>query len=67
MGFMRVESEAFVMGDAFTVADAYLFTILSWAPHLKFDMTPWPQLSDYVKRIGSRPAVLKALQEEGLV
>jgi len=57
----------FIMGDGFTVADAYLFTVLSWAPHLNLDLAAWPALGDYVKRIGSRPAVLKALQEEGLI
>jgi len=57
----------FIMGDGFTVADAYLFTVLSWAPHLNLDLSAWPVLGDYVQRIGSRPAVLKVLQEEGLI
>lgn len=57
----------FVLGDQFTVADAYLFTVLSWAPHLKLDLSPWPALGGYLGRIGNRPAVQQALAAEGLL
>ncbi|HBG29538.1 MAG TPA: glutathione transferase GstA [Gammaproteobacteria bacterium] len=57
----------FILGDQFTVADAYLFTVLSWAPYLKLDLSPWPALGAYVGRIGSRPAVQQALAAEGLL
>ena len=39
----------FVVGDTFTIADAYLFTILSWAGFLKVDLTPWPALQQYLE------------------
>jgi len=52
--------------DSFTVADAYLFTVLRWAPRLGFDLLPWPVLKDYMERIAARPAVKAAMKEEGL-
>jgi glutathione S-transferase len=64
-GFL--EKKEFLMGDAFTVADAYLFTVLSWTRHLKIDLGPWPVLTAYQSRIAPRPKVQQALKEEGLV
>ncbi len=63
----RMEGNEYLMGDTFSVADAYLFTILGWAPFVQFDLSPWPTLGEYQGRIGSRPAVQAALKEEGLV
>jgi glutathione S-transferase len=48
------------------VADAYLFTVASWAPWVKLDMAPWPKLRDFIVRIGARPKVQEALVAEGL-
>jgi glutathione S-transferase len=62
-----LQAKTFLMGEQFTVADAYLFTVLSWAPHVKFDLAPWPNLKRYVERVGARPHVLEALKSEGLV
>jgi glutathione S-transferase len=50
----------FVMGDQFTVIDAYLYTVLSWSPLLKIDMTMWPKLMGFVETVRQRPAVAKA-------
>lgn len=55
----------YLMGT-FTVADAYLYTVLRWAPRLGLDLTAWPLLKEYMERIAARPAVKAALQEEGL-
>jgi len=63
----QLESSPFLMGDNFTVADGYLFTVLGWSPHLKFDLSRWPSLTSYLERVGSRPAVLQALKSEGLI
>ncbi len=57
----------YLMGDVYTVADAYLFTVLGWAPHLKIDLSPWPSLTSFIERMGSRPAVQAALRAEGLL
>jgi glutathione S-transferase len=64
-GFL--EKKAFLMGDAFTVADAYLFTVLNWTRHLKIDLGRWPVLNAYQSRIAPRPKVQQALREEGLL
>ena len=63
----RLASTPWLLGDGFTVADAYLFVMLNWAAHLKFDLAPWPMLQAYHKRIGERSAVQRALRAEGLL
>ena len=60
-------AQPYLMGNDFTVADAYLFTILNWAPMLKVDLAPWPALVAYQARVAARPAVHAALVAEGLV
>lgn len=60
-------AKQFLMGDTFTVADAYLFTILNWSNYVKVDLSPWPTLVDYQARIAARPKVREALQAEGLL
>lgn len=69
--FALVESELaskpYLMGEDFTVADAYLFTVTSWAQSLKHDMSAFPRLMAYQARVASRPAVQRALKAEGLV
>jgi glutathione S-transferase len=60
-------AQPYLTGSAFTIADAYLFTILNWAPMLKVDLSPWPALQQYQARIAARPAVHAALVAEGLV
>jgi glutathione S-transferase len=57
----------FLMGEQFTVADCYLFTVLSWSPHVKLDLGRWPELKRYVDRIAARPHVIEALKSEGLL
>jgi glutathione S-transferase len=56
-----------LMGEHFSVADAYLFVVLSWARWVKFDLTPWPKLGELAARVAARPAVQAALKAEGLV
>jgi glutathione S-transferase len=58
-------SKSFLMGEQFTVADAYLFTVLSWSQHVNLDIGKWPQLKRFVERVGARPHVLEALKAEG--
>ena len=57
----------YLLGDAFTVADAYLFTVLSWSPHVGIDLARWHTLTDYLARVGHRPKVQEALKAEGLI
>ena len=60
-------AQPYLTGSAFSIADAYLFTILNWAPMLKVDLAPWPALQQYQARVAARPAVHAALVAEGLV
>ena len=62
----QLEGKSFLTGDTFTVADGYLFTILSWTSHLGIDLAKWPTLKAYVERVAQRPAVQAALKAEGL-
>jgi glutathione S-transferase len=63
----QIKEGKFVLGDAFTVADAYLFTMLSWTKHVGIDLAKWPALAAYAARVGQRPKVQEALKAEGLV
>jgi glutathione S-transferase len=60
-------SKTFLLGNTFTVADAYLFTLLNWTRIVKIDLSKWPALAAYQARIAQRPKVHAALKEEGLV
>jgi glutathione S-transferase len=64
-GFL--DKKPFLLGNTFTVADAYLFTLLSWTGHVKFDLSKWPILVDYKSRIAQRPKVIEAMKAEGLL
>ncbi len=55
------------MGEDFTVADAYLYTVLSWAKHVKLDLSSLPILSGYLDRVAARPAVRATLVAEKLI
>ena len=57
----------YLTGGSFSVADAYLFVCLNWTQFLKFDLAPWPNLTDFMRRVAARPAVQQALAAEGLV
>ncbi len=62
----QLAAKRFLMGDRFTVADAYLFTVLRWSALVQVDLSKWPVLAAYVARVGERPKVQEALQAEGL-
>jgi glutathione S-transferase len=57
----------YLMGKQFTVADAYLFTMLAWADRMKFDLSAMPNLVAYKDRVAARPKVQEALSKEGLM
>jgi glutathione S-transferase len=63
----KLQGKKYLLGDQFTVADAYLFTTLSWSKYVNLDLSKWPVLVDYVARVGARPKVQEALKAEGLV
>ena len=62
----KLESRDFLAGSQFTIADAYLFTVLNWALFAKYNLNDWPALQAYQARIGAIPAVQEAMRAEGL-
>lgn len=62
-----VASQKFLMGDSFTVADAYAFTVVNWCKYVRIDTTKYGHLCAYMQRIAERTAVRLALEAEGLI
>ncbi|WP_109126794.1 glutathione transferase GstA [Dyella sp. C11] len=56
-----------LVGDRFSAADAYLFTVTNWAKHVSFDLTDFPAILAFQQRVAERPAVQAAMQAEGLL
>lgn len=59
--------KSWLMGETFTVADAYLFTVLSWSKVVGFSLDNWPDLQAFAGRVAERPAVQRAMKAEGLI
>jgi glutathione S-transferase len=62
-----LDDRAYLMGETFTVADAYLFVMLQWCGRHGIDIELYPNLDDYEHRIAERHAVQAALAAEGLL
>ena len=62
----QLEGKDYLLGNEFTVADAYLFTVLNWSRFIQLDLGAWPALVAYQARVAARPAVQAALKAEGL-
>lgn len=58
---------SYLMGEQFTVADAYLYTVLGWGGYVNVDIGRWPQLKRLHERVGARPHTVEALKSEGLL
>ena len=56
----------YLTGAQFSVADAYLYTMLTWAKNFKFDLAQWPAIARYFDRVAARPAVQAAHDAETL-
>ena len=63
----ELAGKQYLMGDHFTVADAYLFTVTNWAQFVGLDISQLKNLAAYRERIGARPAVQAAMKAEGLL
>ena len=63
----QLAGKDFLMGRQFTVADAYLFTVLGWTKPTQIDLSQWPNLAAYHARIAARPKVQEAMKAEGLI
>ncbi|MBC1184348.1 glutathione transferase GstA [Kluyvera ascorbata] len=55
-----------ISGSRFTIADAYLFTVLRWAFAVKLEMAGYKNIAAYMERVAARPAVAAAMAAEGL-
>lgn len=60
------DGRAYLTGGQFGVADAYLFTIVSWSPYARVDLAAFPNIRAFLDRVGRRPAVRQAMQAEGM-
>ena len=56
----------YLTGNSFSVADAYLFTVLGWCTFFSIDLSRWPALPAYLAKVGARPAVQAALRAEAV-
>ena len=63
----ELAAKQYLMGDTFSVADGYLFTVTNWAKPVGIDLTPYANLLAYRERVGARPAVQTAMKAEGLL
>jgi glutathione S-transferase len=63
----QLAGKQYLMGDQFTVADAYLFTVAGWGQYVGVDIKPLANLSAYMARVAARPAVQEAMKAEGLL
>ncbi len=61
------DGRPYLTGQTFATVDAYLFTITRWAQPLNFDLSKFPNVLAFQKRVAERPAVKAALEAEGLV
>ena len=59
--------QQWLLGEHFTVADAYLFTVTRWAAAVKLDLSGYPALLAFQERIAKRPGVQAAMLSEGLI
>jgi glutathione S-transferase len=62
----QLAGKQYLFGDQFTVADAYLYTVTTWAGHVKVDLSDLPNLLAFQARVSARPAVQAAMVAEGL-
>jgi len=63
----QLEGKQYLMGDAFSVPDAYLFTVANWTKFVDIDVSSLSNLSGFMARMAARPAVQDALKAEGLL
>jgi len=63
----KLQDKKYLLGEQFTIADAYLFTVLNWCRGVKLELGKWPVLVEYHARVAARPKVQEAMRAEGLV
>jgi len=63
----QLEGKEYLTGKQFTVADAYLFVLTNWTKPTQIDLSKWPNIAAFQKRVAARPKVKEAMQAEGLI
>ena len=63
----QLAGKRYLMGDDFSVADGYLFTVSNWAKPMQIDLSPYANLLAWRERVAARPAVQAAMKAEGLI
>ena len=63
----QLAGKSYLMGESFSVADAYLFTVTGWAGHVKVDLSDLKNIAAFRQRMSARPGVQAALRAEGLL
>jgi glutathione S-transferase len=63
----QLQGRAFLLGERFSLADSYLFTILRWSKGMNIDLSPFPAMKSHFERIWGRPHVQAAMKAEGLL
>ena len=63
----HLASHPWLVGDHFTGADAYLFTVTNWAKHVDLDLSEFKAVTDFQRRVAERPSVQAAMLAEGLI
>lgn len=61
------DDRSYLLGDKFSVADAYLFVVSNWANFTEIDLKKWPNVAAFVERVSQRPAAQAAMKAEGLI
>lgn len=62
----QLKKSAFLLGDKFSLADAYLFNILRWSKMVKIDLSIYPNITALFNRVAERPSVIESMKAEGL-
>ena len=62
----QLAKSPYLMGDQFTLPDAYLFVIVRWSHYFKMDLSEYTHLSQFMKTVAERPSVVTSLQQEQL-
>jgi glutathione S-transferase len=63
----QLGDKPYLLGDQFSVADGYLFTVTNWSRPTGIDLSAFPKLTAFMARVGARPAVQEAMKAEGLL
>lgn len=63
----NLAGKSYLMGEPFTVADGYLFTVTNWARIVKYDLAPFANVHAFMERVRSRPKVQEAMRAEGIL